>query len=63
MNVKLLFSMSHEPTLNCLLKLESTIVNINLAIKSFSFLVISLIYLLDYTGLIHVHIIVCVICG
>ena len=26
--------MSHELTLNCLLKLESTIVNINLAIKS-----------------------------
>ena len=55
--------MSHEPTLNCLLKLESTIVNFNLAIKSISFLVISLNYLLDYTGLIHVHIIVCVICG
>ena len=47
MNIKLLFSMSHEPTLYCLLKLESTIVNFNLAVKSISFLVISLNYLLD----------------
>ena len=29
--------MLHEPTLNCLLKLESTIVNFNLTMKSFHF--------------------------
>ena len=63
MNVKISFIVSIEPTFNCLFKLQSTIVNFNLAMKCFPFLVISLNYLLDYTSLIHVHIIVCMICG